>query len=65
MTFEEYLESKKIDTLKLKEMEPALYSDWESSFNQMHPNSFTAQKLYLINSIRRRFPKQADNKIQS
>ena len=31
------------------------YEDFDRLFSQMHPESFTAQKLFLINDIRRRF----------
>lgn len=57
MTFEEYLDSKKIDSESFKTKEPVLYAEWQNTFIQLHPNSFTAQKLYVINSIRRKFPK--------
>ncbi len=56
MTFEEYLSSKKIDSIAFEQAEKALFSDWRQEFDQMHPNSFTAQKLFLINGLRRRFP---------
>ena len=62
MTFEEYLDSKKIDSSLFREKEHSTFAEWESSFNQMHPNGFTAQKLYLINRIRRRFPKSTEKK---
>ena len=57
MSFEEYLVSKKIDSIQFSKQEPQLYLEWKNSFDQLHPNSFTAQKLFLINSIRRKFPK--------
>ncbi len=55
MTFEDYLKSKKVDATRFKKSEPALYEEWHSIFEQMHPESFTAQKLFLINPLRRRF----------
>jgi hypothetical protein len=55
MTFEEYLVSKKIDQSLFKDAEPKLFQDWKTEFEQLHPNSFTAQKLYLINPIRRKY----------
>lgn len=55
MTFTEYLISKKIDPQKFKQAEPDRFAEWESAFETMHPNSFTASKLYLINPIRRKF----------
>ena len=56
MTFEEYLLSKKIDALAYATSEPHQWSEFKIIFGQMHPKSFTMQKLNLINSIRRRFP---------
>lgn len=55
MSFEEYLISKKIDAALLKEAEPALWQEWEELFEQMSPASFTSQKLYLINPLRRKY----------
>jgi hypothetical protein len=57
MSFEEYLLSKKIEATQFSKQEPQLYAAWKNSFKQVHPNSFTAQKLFQINSIRRKFPK--------
>lgn len=56
MTFEQYLISKKIDSSLFKMHEKNLWESWEKEFEQVSPVSFTAQKLYLINPIRRRFP---------
>ena len=53
--FEEYLINKKIDAKAFRTAEPQLYESWEEEFSQMHPNSFTAQKLYLINPIRLKY----------
>jgi len=58
MIFTEYLEGKKIDPDLFKEQEPMLYRQWEEIFSQLLPDSFTQQKLYLINPLRRRFPYQ-------
>jgi hypothetical protein len=55
MTFEEYLVSKKIDPVLFRDGDPALWSSWERDFEQQHPASFTAQKLYLINTVRRKY----------
>ncbi|MDF9799533.1 hypothetical protein OKW21_004796 [Catalinimonas alkaloidigena] len=54
--FEEYLSSKKIDAKAFKEKEAEMWKDWCALFTEVHPNSFSQQKLYLINTIRRRFP---------
>ncbi len=55
VNFEDYLISKKINSIAFHQAEPALWKSWETEFAQMHPNSFTAQKLYLINPIRRKY----------
>lgn len=56
MTFDEYLTSKKIDRDSFQKMEPALFESWKGEFSHLHPTSFTSQKLYLINPIRRKYP---------
>jgi hypothetical protein len=53
--FEEYLISKKIDGVAFAHAEPDLFHLWKHEFEQMHPNSFTVQKLNLINPIRRKY----------
>lgn len=55
MNFEEYLISKKIDSQALRTTEPDLWNEWNGLFEVMSPASFTAQKLYLINPIRRKY----------
>jgi hypothetical protein len=55
VNFEEYLISKRIDSTAFQQAEPSLYKEWEEAFGQMHPNSFTVQKLNLINPIRRKY----------
>lgn len=56
VNFEEYLSGKKIDSLAFKAAEPERWKEWESEFEQLHPDSFTLQKLNLINPIRRKYP---------
>lgn len=56
--FDEYLSKKKIEATLFKASEPALYHRFSLAFEQMHEDSFTAQKLYFINAIRRKYPKQ-------
>lgn len=53
--FKTYLSSKKIDAQKFNGAEPDLYHKLEQIFLQTHPDSFTAQKLFLINPIRRKY----------
>ena len=55
-TFEEYLTKKKIDSAEFHQAKPALWEEWKNLFEQVHPDSFTHQKLFLINNIRREFP---------
>ena len=55
MTFDEYLTGKKIDSQRFREEEPDVWASWLHDFEQQHPASFTAQKLYLINAIRRKY----------
>ncbi|TCL07876.1 hypothetical protein EV198_2311 [Roseivirga ehrenbergii] len=54
--FESYLKDKKIDSDAFKKGQPEQWSKFKVLYDQMHPNSFTAQKLFLINPIRRAFP---------
>ncbi|MDF7818301.1 hypothetical protein P1X15_11870 [Runella sp. MFBS21] len=55
MTFEEYLISKKIDIKAFRQHEAERFSEWERLFAQLHPESFTAQKKFLINDTRRKY----------
>jgi hypothetical protein len=54
MTFSEYLTQKNIDAVAFAQAEPGTYADWEQLFGQVHPESFTLQKKFLINDVRRR-----------
>jgi hypothetical protein len=55
VNFEDYLIAKKIDGAAFLKAEPELFNSWKTEFGQMHPNSFTVQKLNLINPIRRKY----------
>ena len=55
MDFEAYLHSKRIDSAQFRKHEPDLWEAWQHEFVQVHPASFTSQKLYLINPIRRKY----------
>jgi hypothetical protein len=55
VNFEDYLISKKIDSAAFIRAEPERWKTWKAEFEQVHPNSFTAQKLYLINPLRRKY----------
>ena len=54
MNFEEYCTSKKIDTRTFKTNER--YTELKTLFEMVSPNSFTQQKLFIINDIRRQYP---------
>jgi hypothetical protein len=56
MDFEEYLNQKKINSVTFSQADPNRFGEFKNLFEQMHPNSFTSQKLFLINEIRRKFP---------
>lgn len=64
MDFEAYLVSKKIDSNLFRSQEPQLWSAWKTEFEQVHPNSFTAQKLYLINPVRRKYTLKIEKAVQ-
>lgn len=55
MTFKEYCLSKNIDASAFKRTEKSLWNEFEILFDQMHPSSFTVQKKFLINKLRKRF----------
>jgi hypothetical protein len=55
MDFDTYLRGKKIDEAAFKKAAPDQYQQLKSVFDQVHPDSFTAQKLFLINPIRRKY----------
>jgi hypothetical protein len=56
VNLEAYLISKKIDSAAFLKAEPELWKSWDFEFQEMHPNSFTLQKLNLINPVRRKYP---------
>jgi hypothetical protein len=59
--FEQYLSDKKIDSAAFKAHEPERWQEWYELFATSHPNSFTAQKLFLINKIRLKYHKISTN----
>ena len=61
ITFEQYLEQKKIDLVKFKKAEPHKFEELAKDFEQMNHKSFTNQYLFLINPIRRKYPKEQDS----
>lgn len=56
MSFNDYLVKKKIDPKAFAKGEPERFEEFKTLFDQVHPDSFTAQKLFLINKTRRAFP---------
>ncbi len=62
MTFEEYLSEKKIDGTRFREGEPGRWQEFAGLFANMHPNSFTTQKKFLLNDLRRRYLLQVAEK---
>jgi hypothetical protein len=55
LDFSEYLKSKKIDPVAFKKGDEIRFNEFKNLFDQVHPNSFTQQKLFLINKIRRKY----------
>ena len=55
MTWEDYCLKKKIDSEAFKRSEPIRWEALKSIFEQIHPNSFTEQKKFILNDIRRRY----------
>ena len=55
LTFEEYCRKKKIDPVLFLQGDPERYREWEVIFNQVHPDSFTEQKKFLINPTRKQY----------
>jgi hypothetical protein len=55
MVFEKYLEQKNIDSEKFLWDNPEQFQELKVVFNQMNSESFTAQKKFLINPLRRKY----------
>ena len=55
MNFKEYLEKKKIDPGKFAKAEPGNFKKLKAFFNEVHPESFTMQKKFLINDLRLKY----------
>lgn len=64
MEFNEYLYSKKIDSDAFRKANSSQWNEWKAIFDQMHPKSFTAQKLFLINPLRHAFPYEASVEVK-
>lgn len=59
--FATYLTGKRIDSEKFEKGDPTTYSEYQEQFEQMHPASFTSQKLFIINNLRRSYPITDEN----
>ncbi len=55
MKFEDYLSGKKIDSALFRAGEPDRWEAFRALFDGVHPDSFTAQKKFLLNDLRRRY----------
>jgi hypothetical protein len=55
MSFEEFLIKKKIDPVQLKNAEQALFSKFNSHFNEMGEKSFDHSKKFWFNKLRRAY----------
>jgi hypothetical protein len=55
LEFEDFLRKKNIDVDAFKDRKPDMYIEWVQLFSKVHPESFVAQKKFLINAIRREF----------
>jgi|GEM_PF-162421 len=55
MAFEEYLISKKIDSAAFRQQESGRWEAYKDIFEQVHPESFTTQKKFMINDLRRQY----------
>ncbi|OUT93536.1 MAG: hypothetical protein CBB92_14615 [Flammeovirgaceae bacterium TMED32] len=53
--FHLYLISKKIDPSAFERGDNPLYQEFERAFTYLHQSSFTSQKLFLLNKLRRKF----------
>jgi hypothetical protein len=53
--FEEYCITKKIDPVRFQSHDTVLWDSLKSLFDQVHPKSFTQQKLFIINNLRRTY----------
>ena len=55
MTFIDYLTTKKIDAARFSVENPVIFDEWSRLFDQVSAESFTVQKKFLLNTIRRKY----------
>lgn len=67
LSFEAYCRKKKIDPDLFSKADPQRFHEWKTIFEQVHPDSFTEQKKFLINPIRKQYllVEQTPEKISS
>ncbi len=53
--FDSYLRKQHIDAQRFRQQDPLAYHALNCVFEQVHENSFTQQKLFIINNIRRTY----------
>jgi phage-related protein len=56
MTFEQFLKDKQINFETFLWADPQTYESLKVVFNLSHPESFMAQKRFLINKLRHKYP---------
>ncbi len=59
ISFEDYLKQKKINASDWQATNPAQWQEFKELFEQLHPDSFTAQKKFLLNDLRKLYPEKA------
>jgi len=64
MEFEEFFKKKRIDLVALKQVQSALFSEFETHFIQMGEKSFDHTKKYWFNKLRREFPLAVEPKLE-
>ena len=64
MEFEEFFKKKRIDLIALKQVQSALFSEFETHFNQMGEKSFDHTKKYWFNKLRHEFPLAVEPKLE-
>lgn len=56
LDFEAFLRLKKIDPIVFRKEDQVLFEEFRNIYELVHPESFTAQKLFQINRVRRKYP---------
>jgi len=56
MEFDEFCKKKKIDPEKFRSKEPMRWGEFSLVFSQVSPESFTQQKKFLLNDLRKLYP---------